>query len=213
MTVNIQTSTVRKADLNTAQIEAFLAIAVGFDPKKTKIRYSGLDKSDIRFELSEETSGFAAAVEATFKQDPDKEPLFIDTLMMQLKEWDASPMNGNAVAARAWRLIEYYQRQLAKVSVGGAPISTGVNDKNGTELFLGDIVRNNNESSNTKKEYWYPEYKIVWEPPSFTLEHIGGGLPGDNRAFLLRNGGGNGNLELIARPKGAHSIPDGVKAI
>jgi hypothetical protein len=85
--------------------------------------------------------------------------------------------------------------------------STGVKDKDGNELFLGDKVRYLISGPHTKKDYWNPEYEIVWKAPAFTLKHIGGGKHGDNADFILRCGGGNGALELIERAALEHAAP------
>lgn len=80
----------------------------------------------------------------------------------------------------------------------GTPI--GVKDMHGTEIRLGDRVRYNLQGSHTKPEYWNPEYRVVYDPPGFTLKHVGGGKDGGSHDFMLRCGGGNGNLEIIQDP-------------
>lgn len=75
--------------------------------------------------------------------------------------------------------------------------TTGCFDRNGVELFLGDKVRYIHEGPHTRKEYWNPEYEVIWAPPSFTLKHIGGGKDGGSHAFILRCGGANGYLVKI----------------
>lgn len=79
------------------------------------------------------------------------------------------------------------------------PIYTGVKDKDGNKLYLGDSVRYLNEGPHTKREYWNPEYEIVWDAPEFTLKHVGGGKDGGSHSFILKHGGGNGCLELVSR--------------
>jgi len=74
---------------------------------------------------------------------------------------------------------------------------TGRVDMHGIEIRCGDIVRYNLEGSHTKKEYWNPEYRVIWRSPKFTLEHTGGGKPGDSFDFILTYGGTNGDLEII----------------
>lgn len=86
------------------------------------------------------------------------------------------------------------------------PVATGCYDRDGRPLYLGDRVVYHLEGPHTKREYWNPEYVIVWDAPMFTLKHVGGGLPGDNYLFKLKHGGQNGNLELIAR--GEHAAAD-----
>lgn len=79
------------------------------------------------------------------------------------------------------------------------PVCTGCKDKDGTLLFLGDRVRYRLEGPHTKKEYWNPEFEIVWDAPSFTLKHVGGGKDGGSHDFILKHGGFNGDLSLISR--------------
>lgn len=76
--------------------------------------------------------------------------------------------------------------------------SSGCFDKGGNELFVGDRVRYRNEGSHTLKEYWNPEYEVIFNAPSYTLRHVGGGKDGGAHLFMLKNGGGNGMLELIS---------------
>lgn len=77
----------------------------------------------------------------------------------------------------------------------------GLYDRDGKRLHLGDRVRYNLEGRHTKREYWNPEYIIIWDAPCFRLKHVGGGKPGDNAAFILRYGGTNGDLELLGEAK------------
>ena len=51
---------------------------------------------------------------------------------------------------------------------------TGCRDMNGVMIRLGDIVRYNLSSKYTKREYWNPEYEVIFDPPCFTLKHVGG---------------------------------------
>lgn len=77
--------------------------------------------------------------------------------------------------------------------------NTGVKDKDGEPLYLGDRVRYCIESRHTEEAYWNPEYEIVWKAPSFTLKHVGGGKDGGSHDFILRCGGSNGDLQLLQR--------------
>jgi hypothetical protein len=61
----------------------------------------------------------------------------------------------------------------------------GLFDKTGREILCGDTILHLNESENTKREYWYPIYKIVWDAPCFVARHIGGGKP-SSVAFSLK---------------------------
>jgi len=74
---------------------------------------------------------------------------------------------------------------------------TGLLDMYKTPIYEGDRVRYNLQGDFTKKEYWNPEYIVVWDPPSFTLKWVGGGKSGDDTAFKLKYGGSNGDLEII----------------
>jgi hypothetical protein len=77
--------------------------------------------------------------------------------------------------------------------------STGRKDKHGQIIRLGDRVRYRKEGNHTKVEFWNPEYEVVWEAPTFALKHVGGGKCGGSTEFILKHGGGNGGLEIIAR--------------
>lgn len=79
-------------------------------------------------------------------------------------------------------------------------LNAGVYDMHGQLLFLGDRVRYVNQGTHTKQEYWNPEYEIIWDPPCFSLKHIGGGQDGGDHAFILKYGGSNGDLEFLSRP-------------
>lgn len=81
-------------------------------------------------------------------------------------------------------------------------ISTGLRDRHGREIHLGDRVCYRNAGPYTKEEYWDPEYEVIWDPPSFRLRHVGGGKSGDSLGFKLKHGGANGNLELIKKGDG-----------
>jgi hypothetical protein len=74
---------------------------------------------------------------------------------------------------------------------------TGCFDKNGVEVCVGHRVRYNSASEWTKKEYWNPEYIVIWQAPMFTLKHVGGGKDGRDHLFVLKYGGANGDLEVI----------------
>lgn len=95
----------------------------------------------------------------------------------------------------------------APATVESARVSSGCFDKDGNELFVGDRVRHNFSGPHTKEEYWNPEYEIVFDPPSFTLKHIGGGKDGGQHLFILKYGRVNGDLELISRAALAPAIP------
>lgn len=64
---------------------------------------------------------------------------------------------------------------------------TGCYDMDGKPINAGDIVTDPYTSPHTEKEYWNPVYKVIFEAPSYGLEHIGGGKDGGTHSFLLRN--------------------------
>lgn len=114
MTYSISTSTIRRAELTDDEAKAFLAIGIGFEPRNTTLTVKKDDNYQ-PYELVEETTAFEEEVLASYKKNPDLEPPFVDTTLMQLKEWDSSPREGNAVARRAWEIIEFYQRKIEKL--------------------------------------------------------------------------------------------------
>ena len=63
--------------------------------------------------------------------------------------------------------------------INTVPFRTGLFDKDGREICLGDRLRHLNASPLTKQEYWFPEYEVIWDAPSFRLKHTGGGKPSD----------------------------------
>jgi hypothetical protein len=76
------------------------------------------------------------------------------------------------------------------------PHDTGVFDVVGKPIMEGDRVLDPCEGPHTKREYWNPEYVVIWEAPKFTLRHVGGGKSTDNFDFLLRNA--RHNLRILA---------------
>lgn len=63
---------------------------------------------------------------------------------------------------------------------------TGCFDKDKRPIRVGDLVRYNNESKHTKKEYWNPIYYVVFDAPIFTFRHWGGGLSTGSYEFTLK---------------------------
>ena len=134
----------------------------------------------------------------------DNPPMVSEERLRRLLQWADDECRESILGSD----IDYYRdtrRALTELLSHRTPASTGevtgigVRDMNGVELRLGDRVRDNNESPHTKREYWNPEYEVVWDAPCYVLKHVGGGLPDDNAAFLLKHGGANGNLELVSR--------------
>lgn len=56
---------------------------------------------------------------------------------------------------------------------------TGLYDCEGRDVWEGDLVEIQNESTITKKEYWYPVFIIEHDGWSFTLKYLKGGLNSD----------------------------------
>lgn len=89
--------------------------------------------------------------------------------------WLAPIMKGKADAIAA----------LPAVTV--APYTrTGVMDKDGREICVGDRIMIDINSGATKREYWHPEYEVVFNPPCFTLKHVGGDKDSDTARFYWR---------------------------
>lgn len=90
-------------------------------------------------------------------------------------------------------------KKAAKTTKATTLVATGVCDMHGKPIMLGDRVRYNNAGDHTKEEYWNPEYEVIFDPPAFTLKHVGGGKCGGSNEFKLKYGGSNGNLEIIQK--------------
>lgn len=83
-----------------------------------------------------------------------------------------------------------YDMQKAIAALPAAPVGhytrTGVMDKDGREICVGDRIMIDLSSPNTKREYWRPEYEVVFKPPFFTIRHVGGDKPSDTADFYWR---------------------------
>lgn len=63
---------------------------------------------------------------------------------------------------------------------------TGILDCTGREICSGDRILIDLTSPNTKKEYWQPEYEVVWNAPAFDLHHVGGDKDSDTARWYFR---------------------------
>lgn len=70
-------------------------------------------------------------------------------------------------------------------TAGVVHLRTGVPDKDGREICVGDRIVYRNASQYTKEEYWNPEYVVEWKAPSFVLRHVGGGKNDSNASFAF----------------------------
>lgn len=73
--------------------------------------------------------------------------------------------------------------------------SIGVADAFGRPLYEGDAVLYRLVEG-TSPEYRNPVYRIIWVPPTYTLNRIAGGKDTGSHEFKLKYGGGNGALFL-----------------
>lgn len=83
-------------------------------------------------------------------------------------------------------------------------IRTGIYDKNGRELCVGDRIVILLNGPGTKREYWNPEYEVIWKAPAFGVKYVGGGKNSDTATwyFGLGTKQGSEKLEtLIAAPQ------------
>ena len=63
---------------------------------------------------------------------------------------------------------------------------TGVYDRDGRMICVGDRIRIDLKSPHTKTEYWYPEYEVVFKAPQFELRHVGGDKDSDTARWYFR---------------------------
>lgn len=78
--------------------------------------------------------------------------------------------------------------EAAEAALAAAPVAeaqpvawgqTGVRDRHGRMICVGDRIRIDLTSPATKREYWQPEYIVEWKPPAFKLRHVGGDKDSD----------------------------------
>jgi hypothetical protein len=88
--------------------------------------------------------------------------------------------DANSTMADAARIIR-------SVVVPQTPyMRSGVMDKDGREICVGDMIVIDLSSPGTKKEYWRPIYSVVFKAPHFDLVHIGGDKDSDTARFYWR---------------------------
>lgn len=73
---------------------------------------------------------------------------------------------------------------IAEAEARGRKI-TGVPDRDGRMICVGDHIRIRLEDKWTKVEYWHPEYEVIFQAPNFTLKHIGGGKDSPTARFYF----------------------------
>ncbi|MCF0070264.1 YopX family protein [Dyadobacter sp. CY261] len=56
-------------------------------------------------------------------------------------------------------------------------------DKNGVEIYEGDIVKLHNNIEITKEEYWFPVYEVQYVNLGFDLKYVGGGMNPQSQMF------------------------------
>lgn len=93
------------------------------------------------------------------------------------------------LAASAWRRGYWQDRaEAAEAALAAAPVTdaqsvawgqTGVRDRHGRMICVGDRIRVDLTSPATKREYWQPEYTVEWKPPAFKLRYVGGDKDSD----------------------------------
>lgn len=102
----------------------------------------------------------------------------------------ANRVNYNALC----RVVRAALRQSGKAV--GCHVHTGIYDKNGRELCVGDRVRVLLQGPSTKPEYWNPEYVVIWKAPSFGLKWVGGGLHSSTATWYFGLGTKQGSDKL-----------------
>lgn len=62
---------------------------------------------------------------------------------------------------------------------------TGVKDRDGREICVGDRIRIDLSSPHTKEEYWRPEYEVIFRAPHYNLKHVGGDKDSDTARWYF----------------------------
>jgi len=97
----------------------------------------------------------------------------IDGWMMACRRIEKAIAAIPAVAASQPMLNELYVR-------------TGVKDRTGREICVGDRILIDISGPSTKSEYWKPEYEVAFKPPHFVIKHVGGDKDSDTAHFYWR---------------------------
>lgn len=97
----------------------------------------------------------------------------------------AVPVAADLVAAAEAEAVALRAR-VAQLEGGQAYVRTGVKDRDGREICVGDHICIDLSCPSTKKEYWKPIYEVVFKAPHFTIRHIGGDKDSDTAHFYWR---------------------------
>ena len=102
---------------------------------------------------------------------------------------DIATSNLVAAAPDLARTVIALHAQLADAQAAQAMVAermTGVYDRDGRMICVGDRIRIDLKSPHTKTEYWYPEYEVVFKAPQFELRHVGGDKDSDTARWYFR---------------------------
>lgn len=106
MTVTTSSYELNTAEFTEEKVKAILSAAVGFNPRSTKIEFTG--ESYIKVKLEEK-------IMKIFSRSNNNNPMTdenIDFVIGQLDSWGGSDMQGNAMAIRAAELIRAMKQEI-----------------------------------------------------------------------------------------------------